>query len=527
MAPWYAWTPWGGEFWVARFLLQRGLALTYLVAFLVAARQFRPLAGEDGLLPLDQYTERHEFGEKPSLFYYFDSDRALGLGAWLGVVLAALAFLGVPDQLGLAAYVPVWGAMWVLYLSFVNAGQTFYGYGWESMLCECGFLAIFLGTPDLVAPAVVIYLFRWAEFRNMFGAGLIKVRGDECWRDLSCLDYHYETQPMPNPVSWFAHRLPNPAHRVGVLTNHVVELAVPFLYFGPPRVAALAGLATVGFQGWLVLTGNFSFLNFLTIVLAGSLFADSVASGGAAALGLSGLVPPVPATLSPLALPVQIALASVVLLVVILSYYPVANMLSSGQAMNRAFEPLNLVNTYGAFGSITRDRYEVVVQGTDDDVVDDDTEWETYTFPGKPTDPSQMPAQWAPYHLRLDWQLWFAAMAPSPRRSPWFVHLCAKLLAGDEATESLLAENPFEGDPPNHVRALRYRYEFTDAETLRETGRWWDRERVGTYFGPVSLSDPRFRSRLRRFGWEVPETAAAGEAERVDVDRVADEVVEE
>jgi len=554
MAPWYAWTPWGGEFWVARLLLQRGLALTYLVAFLVAARQFRPLAGEDGLLPLSQYTGRYEFRQKPSLFYYLDSDRALAAGAWLGVGLATLALLGVPGRFGTPAYVLVWTAMWALYLSFVNAGGTFYGYGWESMLCECGFLAIFLGTPDLIAPAVVVYLFRWVEFRNMFGAGLIKLRGDDCWRDLTCLEYHYETQPMPNPLSWVAHRLPTSAHKVGVAVNHVVELAVPFLYFGPPRVAALAGFATVGFQGWLMLTGNFSFLNFLTIVMAGSLFADSVVTAGVDILdlsrvvdlfglsrvvdlfGLSGVVPslpPIPAVtgLAPLSLPHQVALAALLVLVVALSYYPVVNMLSSSQAMNRAFDPLNLVNTYGAFGSITRNRYEVVVQGTHDETVTDDTEWETYTFPGKPTDPERLPRQWAPYHLRLDWQLWFAAMASSPRRSPWFVHLLAKLLAGDEATHSLLRENPFPDpdDPPTHVRALRYRYEFTDLETLRETGRWWDRERVGTYYGPVSLADPRFRSTLRRQGWDVPGTDGDRNSDRtrVDVDGLADEVLGE
>ncbi|MFB6207649.1 MAG: lipase maturation factor family protein [Haloglomus sp.] len=516
MAPWYAWSPSGGSFWVARFLLQRGLALTYLIAFLVAARQFRPLVGEDGLLPLSRYTERFAFDEKPSLFYYFDSDRALAVGAWAGVALAALALVGAPTLLadalgfspvvGLGAYVAVWTAMWALYLSFVNAGQTFYGYGWESMLCECGFLAIFLGAPAFVAPAVVVYLFRWVEFRNMFGAGLIKLRGDNCWSDLSCLSYHYETQPMPNPVSWFAHHLPDRFHRFGVLTNHVVELAVPFLYFGPPGVAAVAGLTTVGFQGWLMLTGNFSFLNFLTIVLAGSLFADPVVSGTLDLLP-AGLTPavPDPAALAALPLAYALAIAGLTVLVVALSYYPVTNMLSERQAMNRAFDPLNLVNTYGAFGSITKTRYEVVVQGTRDETVTADTEWETYEFYGKPTDPERRPPQWAPYHLRLDWQLWFAAMASSPRRSPWFVHMLAKLLAGDEATLSLVRTNPFPEDPPRHVRALRYRYEFTDPETRRETGRWWDRERVGTYYGPVSLSDARFRRTLRRQGWDVPD----------------------
>ncbi|WP_135366384.1 lipase maturation factor family protein [Halosimplex halophilum] len=503
MAPWYAWAPWGGEFQVARLLLQRGIAATYLVAFLVAARQFRPLAGEDGLLPLGQYVERYEFREKPSLFYYLDSDRALAVGAWLGVALAAAALLGLPGRFGLGAYLAVWTAMWALYLSFVNAGGTFYGFGWESMLCEAGFLAIFLGAPDLVAPAVVVYLFRWVEFRNMLGAGLIKIRGDDCWRDLTCMDYHYETQPMPNPLSWVAHRLPDRFHRVEVLCNHVVELLVPVLYFGPPRVAAAAGLATVGFHLWLMLTGNFAFLSFLSIVLAGSLFADAVVAGALPA-GLSLPVPD-PGALAPLPLWFQVAVAALVVLVAALSYYPVRNMVSSSQAMNRAFDPLNLVNTYGAFGSITRTRYEIVVQGTDDAVVTDDTEWETYEFPGKPTDPGRLPPQWAPYHLRLDWQLWFAAMAPSPARHPWFVHFLAKLLAGDDGARSLLRTDPFPDEPPEHVRALRYRYEFTDLGELRETGRWWRRERVGTYYGPVSLDDSRFRLQLQRRGWDVPE----------------------
>ncbi|MFB6296653.1 MAG: lipase maturation factor family protein [Halobacteriales archaeon] len=521
-----------GDYWIVRLLFRRGLAFIYLLAFLAAATQFRALAGEDGLLPIDDYLARWSFRERPSLFYLVPDDRVIGAAAWAGVGLSALALVGAPGwlapRLALPASVLLWGTLWALYLSFVNAGQTFYGFGWESMLLETGALAIFLGAGEMGAPAVVVWLLRWVLFRNMFGAGLIKIRGDDCWRDLTCMNYHYETQPMPNPVSWFAHRLPDRFHRVEVLGNHVVELFVPFLYFGPPRVAAVAGAITVGFQGWLMLTGNFAFLNFLTIVMAGSLFADAVVTGGlpldalAAAVGplVDVLVPrvardgvPALAGLSPWPLAYQVVLAVVVVLVVALSYYPVKNLVSSRQAMNRAFDPFNLVNTYGAFGSITKTRYEVVVQGTDDEVLTADTEWETYEFPGKPTDPSRRPPQWAPYHLRLDWQLWFAAMTPSPTRHPWFVHLCAKLLAGDDATRSLLRHDPFPEDPPRHVRALRYRYEFTDYETWRETGRWWDRERVGTYFGPVSLDDSRFRLTLRRRGWDVPTVDGKGDGE--------------
>jgi hypothetical protein len=185
---------WGpAEYAVVRTLLHRGLALIYLLAFLVAAFQFRPLAGEDGLLPLSQYVEHVDFRERPSLFHLVPDDRVVGVAAWAGVALAALALLGIPDGFGYGTTMVVWALMWALYLSFVNAGQLFYGYGWESMLLEAGFLAVFLGGGGGVAPPeVVVWLFRWLLFRNLFGAGLIKIRGDDCWRELTCLEYHYK-----------------------------------------------------------------------------------------------------------------------------------------------------------------------------------------------------------------------------------------------------------------------------------------------------------------------------------------------
>jgi hypothetical protein len=285
---------------------------------------------------------------------------------------------------------------------------------------------------------------------------------------------------MPNPVSWFAHHLPDRFHRVEVLGNHVVELAVPFLYFAPAPYAALGGAATVGFQAWLMLTGNFSWLNALTVVLAVPTFTDGV---------LAGLLPvaapeaaPTPAFLSVLA-------AVVALLVVVRSVRPVANMLSPGQVMNTAFDPLHLVNTYGAFGSITRARYQLVVEGTDA-TSPTEGDWTAYAFKGQPVDPGERPPQWAPYHLRLDWQLWFAAMRPRPGgRQRWLLALVEALLSGDDDTLALLDEEPFPDDPPECVRVLRYRYRYTTPAERRETGDWWRRERVGTYLGPRSLRD--------------------------------------
>ncbi|MFB6353981.1 MAG: lipase maturation factor family protein [Halobacteriales archaeon] len=476
----------GEPYWLVRFLLHRGLALVYLVAFLVAARQFRPLAGEDGLLPLERYVDRRAFRERPSLFYRLDDDRVVGAAAWIGVALAIVALLGGPAWLARPYAVPasmlLWAVLWLLYLSFVNAGQLFYGYGWESMLLEAGFLAVFLGPSDVAAPAVVVWLFRWVLFRDMFGAGLIKLRGDECWRDLTCLDAHYETQPMPNPLSWFAHHLPDRFHRLETLGNHVVELAVPFLYFAPQPVASLAGLATIGFQGWLMLTGNFSWLNALTIVLAFSTFSDGVL---AAVLPIAA---PAPAPMPTYLVALSLALAVGIL---VLSVRPALNLLSPGQLMNTAFDPLHLVNTYGAFGRVTETRYELVLEGTRATVPTEDADWQAYEVPGKPTDPAKRPPQIAPYHHRLGWQLWFAAMSPSPRRHPWVYRLLEQLLAADPGTRSLLATDPFGDVGPTHVRVTRYRYRFTTPAERAETGDWWHRERVGTYVGPVSHDDLR------------------------------------
>ncbi|MFB6093202.1 MAG: lipase maturation factor family protein [Haloquadratum sp.] len=495
--------PEAANYWLVRFVFQRALAVIYLVAFLVAARQFRPLAGEDGLLPLSAYRERTTFAERPSLFYLVSDDRVVGLAAWSGVGLALAALFAapylVPERFAIPASMLLWAAMWALYQSFVNAGQLFYGYGWESMLLETGFLAIFLGAGATGPPVVIVWLLKWLLFRNMFGAGLIKIRGDDCWRDLTCMDRHYETQPIPNPASWFAHHLPDRFHRVEVLGNHVVELAVPFLYFAPQPFAAAGGAATVLFQAWLLATGNFAWLNALTIVQAVATLTD-----GAVTTALSAVLPAGAAVTAPAAAPAPLPLGALALgvavVVVLLSVRPALNVLSPKQVMNTAFDPLHLVNTYGAFGSITDERYQLVIEGTDAASPSED-DWEAYEFEGQPVRTDERPPQWAPYHLRLDWQLWFAAMRPRPGpRQRWLSALVADLLDGDADTLGLLRSNPFPDDPPERVRICRYRYRFTTPEERAETGEWWSRERLGTYLGPVDAESVGTRTVGRRFG---------------------------
>jgi hypothetical protein len=477
-------------YWLTRLVLQRGLALVYLIAFLVALNQFRPLCGEHGLLPAPQFIRETPFRAAPSIFYLFPRDDAFALFSWIGVLLAILALTGLSERFGLWASMAVWTLLWLIYLSFVNVGQTFYGFGWESMLLESGFLAIFLGAADTEPRAILIWLFRWLLFRVMFGAGMIKWRGDPCWRDLSCLDYHFETQPMPNPLSWYFHWLPGPVHRAGVLFNHLVELLAPFCYFAPQPVCALAGATVLLFQGTLMISGNFSWLSFLTMVLAVSTFNDGQ---------LARVLPLQPPQLAPPA-PFQIAATwGVALLVLILSVRPARNLLSNAQIMNTSYTSLHLVNSYGAFGSITRERYEIVLEGTADAADTPATVWKEYAFKGKPGDPRALAPQVAPYHLRLDWLMWFAAM-PSPYFDPWFIRLVERLLQADPATLALLKENPFPRQPPRRVRALHYRYRFSTPQERRRSGQWWERQVAGSYFPAVSLADPAFRDLLQRLG---------------------------
>ena len=460
------------EYELSRPLFQRALAVIYLVAFLGAALQFRALLGERGMLPIPRYVERVPFRASPSVFHLHYSDRFFAVWAWTGCAVSlALAA-------GLDSLLPLWGAMalwlvpWAMYLSIVNVGQTWYAFGWESLLLEVGFLAVFLGNDEVAPPVVVLFLLRWVLFRVEFGAGLIKMRGDACWRKLTCLCFHHETQPMPGPLSWFFHHLPKPFHRVEVAANHVTQLVVPVFLFAPQPIATAAAALMILTQLWLVLSGNFSWLNWITIVLA-----LSVLDVGSTTSGTPD---------SPLWY--EIVVLAVTALVLWLSYHPVRNMVSRRQVMNRSFDPLHLVNTYGAFGSVSRVRYEVVIEGTTDAVPREDAEWQAYEFKGKPGDIRHWPRQFAPYHLRLDWLMWFAALSPA-YADAWFTALVERLLENDRDTLRLLRRSPFPADtPPRFIRARLFRYRYTTWRELRETGACWERAYVREFMPPTRLA---------------------------------------
>lgn len=468
----------GSDYDAARFILQRGIATVFVIAFVSTALQFPALLGERGLLPVPRYLSRVDRPPGPTLFRRHYSDTLLRLVAWTGAVLAASVVAGLP-QLG-PPWVPmlVFLALWLLYMSIVNVGQVFYGFSWEILLLEAGFLAAFLGSNESSTPVITIIAFRWLVFRLEFGAGMIKMRGDRVWRDLTALYYHHETQPMPNPLSWFFHHLPKPLHKVEVLGNHAAQLVVPFLLFAPQPVASWAAAVVIVTQLWLVLSGNFAWLNALTLVAACSAVGDSALAGAVPAL--APLVSPTQATPRPYWFAAVVLLMGALMLV--LAWRPLRNLFSPYQLMNASFNRWRLGNAYGAFGSITRVRREIVVEGWDGE------RWLEYGFRGKPGEAGRMPRQWAPYHLRLDWLMWFLALG-QPGMA-WFGPFLDRLLHADPATLKLLRTDPFHGAPPVMVRARVEVYRFTSWRQWRRTGNWWVREPFGTVVAPYGRAEP-------------------------------------
>lgn len=492
-------------YWLTRFVLLRLLGALYAVAFLVAITQVVPLIGAHGLLPVGLFLQQVSaalgsaaagFARLPSLFWLGHSDAALLAAAWVGFGLSCVVLAGYANGLLLAV-------LWVLYLSFVHVGQEWYGYGWEIQLTETGFLAIFLCPlldgrpfPRYAPPPPIIVLFRWLAFRVMLGAGLIKVRGDEIWRNSTALYYHFETQPIPSPLSRWFHFLPRPELQVGVWLNWLAELVAPFFVFGPRLARHAAGAVIVLFQLTIVLSGNLSFLNWLTILPALACFDDGF---------WTRLLPrqlvhraATAAAQAEESRPLRATAWVVTILIALLSIQPALNLVSPGQVMNTSFDPLDLVNTYGAFGTVGQQRLTVVFEGTLDENPTDQATWKPYPYKGLPVALNQRPPQVAPYQLRLDWQMWFASMA-SPSDYPWTLNLVWKLLHNDPRAVGLFAENSFPDRPPRYIRAVRYRYWFAPPGDAQ--GRWWQRERVGIWLVPVSAQDPRLRRYLHSAGW--------------------------
>ncbi|MGE5233165.1 MAG: lipase maturation factor family protein [Acidobacteriota bacterium] len=460
-----------------RWLFLRALGLIFFSAFYSLAFQIRGLIGEHGILPAGDYLravaaaangiERLRYA--PTLLWLRADDAAL------------LALVGVGLAASLALACNLWprlsGALCMLaFLSAIGALQEFSSYQSDGMLLEAGFAAIFLAPrgawPGLGAeqpPSQASrFLLRWELFRIYFESGLVKLlSGEPQWRDLTALDRYHENGPLPTWIGWYAQQLPHAFHAACAAFTLLLELVLVWMVWLPRRFRLVFFALATTLQVAILATANYAFLNYLVLALGFLLLDDRL-------LARLGLRSPAGAT-RPVARWRRIGLATVTAFVVWASVAAFLPLPPPLDLPHRALAPLRIADSYGLFAVMTRQRYEIEFQGS----MDGET-WTPYPFRYKPQDPTRPPGIFAPYQPRFDWNLWFASLADW-RSAHWVVRTEARLLEGSPAVLGLFAANPFPHRPPRQVRAVRWRYWFTDLPTRRRTGRWWNREELGLY----------------------------------------------
>ncbi len=468
------------------------LGLIYCVAFGSLWTQIRGLLGPRGILPVGDYLAALSAQVGPSRFWlvptfsWWEPERGLlqtqcvaGLG--FGLLLS----LGVVPRLAALG-------VWALYLSLSSVGQEFLSYQWDTLLLETGFLAVCLAPPvwgsaraKARAPrGPALWLLRLLLFKLMFSSGVVKLlSGDPSWRHLTALTFHYETQPLPTWIGWYAHQLPAWFQIAAAAVMFVVELAVPWLIFAPRRLPLLAAGAFASLMVLISLTGNYCFFNLLTVVLCLPLVGDSVWERLLPPTYRP--VPPPPAPEAPWRPVLRGAVVGTLFLLsglnMVFRWLPAGSLPTPAVRLLQAVAPLRTFNAYGLFASMTRPRDEIVVEGSNNG-----EDWAPYEFKWKAGRLDRRPGFVAPYQPRLDWQMWFAALG-NVDQHPWFLNLLSRLLQGSPDVLFLLDKNPFPRAPPRYVRAVLYEYHFTTFAQRRATGNWWRRERIGLYCPRLSL----------------------------------------
>ena len=454
------------------------LALIYAIAFGSLALQVMGLYGSQGIAPIAAFLAQVarnggaiRYLAIPSLFWLASDDGVLTGMCFGGVILASILFLtgfakGRHERLLLFL-------LYAIYLSYASAGQEFLSFQWDSLLLETGFLAIFLGR-NRVTP----WLFRWLVFRVYSLSGAVKLlSGDANWRNLSAVSFHWHTQPLPTVLAWYADKLPGGVQHAATWGTLAIELVLPFLIFFPRRIRQAGATGMIALQVLILLTGNYTFFNLLTIALCLFLFDDRTF-----ARWIPGSTPE---NASEAAHGGKLAaVAGVVIVTLGLSHLWLT---FTGKLMEplstaiRYTAPLEIVNTYGLFAVMTTQRNEIVLEGSDDGSV-----WLPYEFHHKPGDLKRAPTWVAPHQPRVDWQMWFAALGNYQSNS-WFVNLALRVLEGSPAVQPFFAVNPFPQRPPRFIRAQVYEYKFSDSATHARSGEWWQREARGLYLPAVGL----------------------------------------
>ena len=477
---------WGRDHEPPRFdliswLFLRAMGLIYLVAFVSFGVQALGLIGSHGILPLSEFTSavRSQLGSEgywqfPMVFWLDQSNLAILAVCWAGTALSLFLIFNLLPRMSLFF-------LYGFYLSLFYAGQIFMGFQWDSLLLESGFLALILS----IATRPGIRLLRWLLFRFMFLSGSVKLlSGDPTWSNLSALSYYFQTEPLPTPLAWYAHHLPQVVLRASTAATLVIELALPFLIFFPRRPRFVAAFGFLLLQVVILLTGNYAFFNLLTMALCLTLFDDAA---------LSKVLPNrltrfVQARVREIKLGkiVSFAVGACAFLIVFVGLTKIYALFGgrlSVPAMwiDREIAPLRIVNSYGLFAVMTTTLPEIIVEGSDDGV-----HWREYSFKYKPGDVMRRPQWNFPHQPRLDWQMWFAALG-TESESPWFSLFLQRLLENSPEVTALLSGNPFPDKPPLYVRALLYDYRYTSRAEKADTGAWWVRQPERLYYPAISL----------------------------------------
>ncbi len=482
---------------VGTFLFLRVLGLIYGIAFASYLVQVPGLSGSGGIMPVElifpqtlEAAGTRAYWQLPSLVWLSPTEAMLTGLSVAGLVFSALLIAGIAQPIVLAA-------LWAAYLSLVVAGGVFYSFQWDGLLLEVGLLAI-LVAPWRLGPRGILQnphpaarlLLWWLLFRLMFSSGVVKLSsGDPTWANLTALDFHYWTQPLPNAVSWFMNLLPDWAQRTSVVGMFGVELLLPFLIWLPRRFRLVAAAGFVALQIVVELTGNYGFFNVLTAALCLLLIDDSSwrklgmigRRGGRTELGEGGR------RWFPSAIMWPVALAIFLLSLVPFSgaFRQPLPVLEPLAGVYEHVAPFRSINGYGLFAVMTTERNEITFEGSDDGL-----NWKTYEFRYKPGDLQSRPPFVAPYMPRLDWQMWFAALG-GVEQSPWMFWFVSALLKAEPQTLALLKTDPFDGRSPRYLRALLDSYTFTTWEERQTTGAWWKSEAKGFYIREISADQLR------------------------------------
>ena len=506
---------------LVRWVFLRSLGLIYLVAFVSLWVQIIGLVGRNGIQPaysamgaMQLNADAERFGLNryhlvPTLCWFKATDGFLKLQCAVGATLAVLLVIGI-------APAPCLFLLWLIYLSLATVCREFLAFQWDNLLLETGFLAIFLAPLQLwprlsrAAPPsrLVLWLLRWLLFKLMFQSGCVKLfSGDLVWRKLTALIFHYETQPLPTWIGWYAHQLPAWAQKASAATMFGIELFIPFLIFGPRRPRQFACLALVFFQALIFLTGNYCFFNLLTVALCLVLLDDAAlkallparlsealspggqASSRAQTSRANGAREDARPPIRKWPIQFTVPLAAIAVVTALLQFSMVFRLHVPWPrpliAVYGWLEPFRSLNSYGLFAVMTTSRPEIIIEGSENGVT-----WREYEFKYKPGDVTRRPGFVAPHQPRLDWQMWFAALG-TYRQNPWVVDLCVRLLQGSRPVLGLLERNPFPNAPPRYIRAMVYDYRFTDFATRRKTGAWWHRQEKREYLPAFSLGEVR------------------------------------